>query len=109
MTPAWSAAILVSVFLTTANVAFPSSDLRSSASWVTVSPRYSVSSAPDDSWNRSVSSATAATLSALAMGLPSFRDGRPGISGVGEGGPHAKRPGAQAHGASGQPGGAGQS
>src|SRR5689334_15921561 len=67
--PASLTAILVRVFLTTANVAWSPSDLRSSASWATVSPRYSVSTAPDESLNRSVSSATAVTFSALAMCL----------------------------------------
>ena len=69
-TPASLAAILVSVFFTTANVACSPSDLRSSPSWATERPRYSVSTAPDELWKRSVRSATAATLSALAMGLP---------------------------------------
>jgi hypothetical protein len=68
-TPASVAAILVGVFFTTVNVAFSPSDWRSSPSWATVRPRYSVSTAPDEAWNRSVSSATAATLSALAMGI----------------------------------------
>src|SRR5262249_11949573 len=65
-------AILVRVFFTTVNVALSPSDRRSSASWATVSPRYSVSTAPDESLNRSVSSATAATFSALAMCLLSI-------------------------------------
>jgi hypothetical protein len=42
------------------------------ASWATVRPRYSVSTAPAEVWKRSVSSATAATFSALAMGLLSL-------------------------------------
>ncbi len=67
--PASVTAILVSVFFTTANVAWSPSDLRSSASWATVSPRYSVSTAPGEPLNRSVSSVTAATFSALAMCL----------------------------------------
>ena len=70
--PASVTAILVSVFFTTVNVALSPSDLRSSASWATVSPRYSVSTAPDESLNRSVSSVTAATFSALAMCLLSI-------------------------------------
>src|SRR5712691_5577305 len=72
LSPASVTEILVRVFFTTANVAFPPRDLRSSASWATVSPRYSVSTAPDESLNRSVSSATAATFSALAMCLLSI-------------------------------------
>src|SRR5581483_3405449 len=67
--PASFAAILVSVFFTTVNVALSPSEPRSSASWATVRPRYSVSTAPSELWNRSASSATAVTLSALAMGL----------------------------------------
>ena len=47
--PASVTAILVRVFLTTVNVALSASDRRSSASWATVSPRYSVSTAPVES------------------------------------------------------------
>src|SRR3954471_5173759 len=67
--PASRAAILVSVFLTTAYVALPASERRSSLSCATDNPRYSVSTAADDSRNDSVSSATAAALSGLAIGL----------------------------------------
>ena len=100
--PASVAAILVRVFFTTVNVALSPSDWRSSPSWATVRPRYSVSTAPAEVWNRSVSSATAATFSALAMGLPS-RSGVPavralpatsGTSGAGEGPRKGERPGA---------------
>ena len=42
---------------------------RSSLSWATVSPRYSVSTAAFEPRNRSVSSATAAALLRFAMGL----------------------------------------
>src|SRR2546421_1051873 len=89
--PASAAASLVRVFLTTLNVACSPSAWRRSASWATVRPRYSASTAPLELWNRSVSSATAATFSALAMGLLSWA-GRPlpgarapAASGVGEG------------------------
>ena len=75
--PACSTAILVSVFFTTANVAASPRVPRSSRSCATLRPRYSVSTAPAEFWNRSVSSATAATFSAFAMGLLS-RSGRPG-------------------------------
>src|SRR5207344_1615603 len=74
--PASAAASLVRVFFTTRNVACSPSEWRSSASWATVRPRYSASTAPLELWNRSVSSATAATFSALAMGLLSWA-GRP--------------------------------
>ena len=88
--PASAAASLVRVFLTTLNVARSPSEWRSSASWATVRPRYSASTAPLELWNRSVSSATAATFSALAMGLLSWAGGpglgrAPAASGVGEG------------------------
>ena len=76
--PASAAASLVRVFLTTLNVACSPSEWRSSASWATVRPRYSASTAPLELWNRSVSSATAATFSALAMGLLSWAGG-PGL------------------------------
>src|SRR5262249_49089656 len=97
--PASVAASLVRVFLTTLNVACSPSEWRSSASWATVRPRYSASTAPLELWNRSVSSATAATFSALAMGLLSWA-GRPcpgkGTSRVGRrrGPGKTKRPGA---------------
>src|SRR5690606_2017145 len=68
-TPASLSAILVRVFLTTRYDAFSPSARRSSASCATVSPRYSVSTAASDSRNASVSSATAAALSDLSMGL----------------------------------------
>src|SRR5690349_15464211 len=89
--PASAAASLVKVFLTTLNVACSPSEWRSSASWATVRPRYSASTAPLELWNRSVSSATAATFSALAMGLLSWAGQpwpgarAPAASGVGEG------------------------
>ena len=67
--PASLAAILVSVFFTTAYVAFSPSERRSSLSCATVRPRYSVSTAAFELRNCSASSATAAALSALAMGL----------------------------------------
>src|SRR3954465_1038700 len=70
--PASPAAILVSVFLTPAYVAWPASERRSSLSCATVSPRYSVSTAADDSRNDSVSSATAAALSGPAIGFLSW-------------------------------------
>src|SRR6516165_1853128 len=67
--PASVAAILVSVFFTTANVALPLSEPRSSDIWATVSPRYSVSTAPLESRNLPVSSSTMAVFSAFAMSL----------------------------------------
>ena len=67
--PASEAARLVSVFFTTWYVVPPPRAARRSASWLTVRPRYSVSTAPSEVWKRSVSSATALTLSSLAMGL----------------------------------------
>src|SRR5580693_4061474 len=87
-TPASFAAILVSVFFTTVKVALSPSEPRSSASWATVRPRYSVSTAPSELWNRSASSATAVTLSALAMVLLSSS-----VAGQ-EGARDAERPGA---------------
>src|SRR5215472_15044411 len=68
-TPASLAAIFVSVFFTTANVASLPSAWRSALNCATVSPRYSVRTAPDELWNRSVSSATVASFTALAMGI----------------------------------------
>src|SRR3954451_11502130 len=59
----------VRVFFTTAYVACSLMVWRSLVSWATVSPRYSVSTAALELWNFSVSSATAAALSGLAMGL----------------------------------------
>src|SRR5215213_9637247 len=59
----------VRVFFTTAYVACSLMAWRSLVSWATVSPRYSVSTAALELWNFSVSSATAAALSGLAMGL----------------------------------------
>src|SRR5919107_2825410 len=59
----------VRVFFTTAYVACSLMFWRSLVSWATVSPRYSVSTAALELWNFSVSSATAAALSGLAMGL----------------------------------------
>src|SRR5690625_102894 len=62
-------AILVRVFFTMRNRAVWPRPRRSSLSAATESPRYSVSTAPLDSRNSSVSSATASALSGLAMGL----------------------------------------
>src|SRR5919112_3117885 len=59
----------VRVFFTTAYVACSLMFWRSLVSWATVSPRYSVSTTAPELWNFSVSSATAAALSGLAMGL----------------------------------------
>src|SRR4051812_48400293 len=55
-------------------------DRRSSVSWLTVSPRYSVSTAADDPRNASAISATAASLSDLAIAL--LRSGRQPQAGV---------------------------
>src|SRR5690606_5676170 len=80
-----------------------SSDLLTCA---TVSPRYSVRTAPFELWNSSLSSAIAASLSALAMRPPSDYLGCKRPSPVPWGGPWErgrstkKRPGAGAHGAS---------
>ena len=67
--PASAAARLVSVFFTTAYVVSLPSDRRSCVSWDIVSPRYSVSTAADEPWNRSVISATAAVFSWFATCL----------------------------------------
>src|SRR5262249_61860052 len=67
---------------------------RSPDSCATVSPRYSVSTAPLDVRNLSVSSATAVTFSALAMSLLSLC--RPWCGFLPK---NDERPGAQAHGA----------
>src|SRR5688500_3132240 len=94
-TPASFAAILVSVFFTTAYDVSAPRDRRSSLSWATVSPRYSVRTAAVELRNSSVSSATAAALSGLAMG------GRPPSVGSCRKGPgRAGRPGAKRSGAS---------
>src|SRR6201987_2218996 len=65
--PASEAARLMSVFLATAYVADPARERRSSARLATVKPRYSVIRVAVESRNRSVMSATAVALSALAM------------------------------------------
>lgn len=67
--PASLAAILVSVFFTTAYWAFSPSERRSCLSCATVRPRYSVSTAAFELRNWSASSATAAALSGLAMSV----------------------------------------
>src|SRR5689334_15462645 len=97
VTPASLAASSVSVFFTTAKVAFPRSELRSVVICFTESPRYSVSTAAPELRNFSDSSAMAAALSALAMGPP-FRGVRPpgGVL------PHEEGPGT-GHGAHGTP------
>src|SRR5690349_1871711 len=88
-TPASLAAMSVRVFFTTAYVACSLIERRSLVSWATVSPRYSVSTAAWDSRNFSVSSATAAALSGLAMGLlPRVKRRRLGPA-------HDERPGAR--------------
>src|SRR3954469_6470973 len=76
--PAAFAAILVSVFFTTAYVAFSLIDCRSVLSWATVSPRYSVSRTADELRNRSVISATDASLFAMVLpnGWMSAKDHR---------------------------------
>src|SRR4029453_7142691 len=68
-TPASFAAILVSVFFTTAYLADSPSERRSSWSSATLRPRYSVSTAAFEVRNSSAISATAAALSGRAMGL----------------------------------------
>ena len=70
------AASLVSVFFTTAYVAASASERRSWVSCALLSPRYSVSTAPDEPWNRSAIAVTAATFSWLAMCLLSRASGR---------------------------------
>ena len=70
-TPASLAASSVRVFFTTAYVAWPRSELRSSVSCSTVRPRYSVSTAAFEPRNLSASSATAAALSAWPWAPPS--------------------------------------
>ncbi len=67
--PASLAAILVSVFFTTAYWAFSPSERRRFFTCFTVRPRYSVSTAAFEARNLSVISATAAALSGLAIGL----------------------------------------
>src|SRR5918996_6244679 len=67
--PASLAAILVSVFFTTAYWAFSPSERRRFLSCATVRPRYSVSTAAFELRNCSASSATAAALSGLAMSV----------------------------------------
>ena len=66
-TPASLAAILVSVFFTTAYVALPPRERRSSLSWATVRPRYSVRTAALEERNSSVISSTAVDLGFRAM------------------------------------------
>ena len=70
--PASVTAILVRVFFTTANVAWSPSDRRSSASWATVSPRYSVRTAPDEPLNRSVSSGDRGNLLGVSHVPPPY-------------------------------------
>src|SRR5690606_40200600 len=80
------------VFFTTRKRAFWPRLLRSSPSWATVSPRYSVSTAPCELWNSSLSSVTAAALSGLAMGLlPTVNAGEVQES-HGQGGGEKKKP-----------------
>jgi hypothetical protein len=74
--PASDAARLVRVFFTTVYVVSLPSERRNWVSWAIVSPRYSVSTAADEPWKRSVISATAATFSWLATCLLSVRSGR---------------------------------
>src|SRR6476620_1368954 len=87
VTPASLAASSVSVFFTTAKVAFPRSALRRSVICFTVSPRYSVSTAAPELRNLSDSSAMAAALSALAMGPPFRVCDRPEVKA-----PHGRSP-----------------
>src|SRR3954452_11806613 len=92
--PASLAAILVSVFFTTAYWAFSPSDRRSVLSCATVRPRYSVSTAAFELRNCSVSSATEAALSGLAISvglLPGDETARKGLG-------KRKRPGTGARG-----------
>src|SRR5919202_2456270 len=62
--PASAAARLASVFFDTAYVVWPPSVRRSSVISETVRPRYSVNTVAAEFWKESVSSATAAALSA---------------------------------------------
>src|SRR5690242_8737901 len=91
--PASLAAILVSVFFTTAYWASSPSERRSVLSCATVRPRYSVSTAAFELRNWSASSATAAALSGLAISVASFR-----VMRTAQKGPQQKRPGAGARG-----------
>src|SRR3954451_11258960 len=67
--PTSSAARFVRVFLTTAYLLPSPRERRSWVSWATVSPRYSVSTAALDFWNRSVISSITAALACVGMGL----------------------------------------
>src|SRR3954452_11920069 len=67
--PTESAARFVRVFLTTAYVLPAPRERRSSVSCATVSPRYSVSTAALDFWNRSVISSITAAFACVGMGL----------------------------------------
>src|SRR5690606_27892708 len=77
VTPASLAVSLFRVFFATRERAFWPGLRRSWVSCATVSPRYSFSTAPLELWNSSLSSATAAALSGLGMGLlPTVNTGR---------------------------------
>ena len=80
-TPASRAAMVVRVFFETAYVALSPRERRSSFSAFTLSPRYSVSTIPDDEVNFLLSSATAAALSGLAIVPPSLLTTRSGGGG----------------------------
>src|SRR3954452_11395919 len=67
--PTESAARFVRVFLTTAYVLPSPRERRSWVSWATVSPRYSVSTAALEFWNRSVISSITAAFACVGMGL----------------------------------------
>src|SRR3954452_10015022 len=67
--PTESAARFVRVFLTTAYVLPAPRERRSSVSCATVSPRYSVSTAALEFWNRSVISSITAAFACVGMGL----------------------------------------